>query len=356
MEEDRLTFSDAWEKAKKMIVYTNHTLVAAGNPSYPLDTVKWWGQTMAERLRVDPYEIVKAGIVNGNSFSITDFALNISTKQSAVSQVHAEYAKKQYPQYNWVGITNGVHTHRWQDSDFRDVGINDHDLWELHLAKKRELVETVVKRTGFGYDPNKLVITWARRLAEYKQPTAIFSDITRLKNIVTNSQRPVQILFAGNSHSEDPNARRLIEELINLFSTELSGSAIFIPNYNISLANHLTSGSDIWLNTPKGNLEACGTSGMKAISNGVLNCTVIDGWTYEVDWQGIGWTLDPNNVSGSFYDILEKEIAPMYFTRNEEELPVEWISRMRKSIELSKQFSGVRMLKDYERLLYERSS
>src|SRR4030042_2182216 len=122
-------------------------------------------------------------------------------------------------------------------------------------------------------------------------------------------------------------------------STTLAGSAVFVPNYNISLSNHLTSGSDVWLNTPKGNLEASGTSGMKAISNGVLNCTVLDGWTYEVDWKDIGWVLDPNNVSDDFYNKLENEIIPLYFDRDKNGLPLKWIVKMRKSIDLSKNYS-----------------
>ena len=167
-----------------------------------------------------------------------------------------------------------------------------------------------------------------------------------------NSTMPVQLLFAGNTHSADPNAKSIIEEIIKIFSTELSGHAIFVPNYNVSLANHLTSGSDIWLNTPQGNLEACGTSGMKAISNGVLNCTVLDGWTYEVDWEGAGWVLDPKNVAENLYDLLEKEITPLFYTRNADGLPDKWIGRMRESITIAKKFGAERMLEDYKKYLY----
>jgi alpha-glucan phosphorylase-like protein len=205
----------------------------------------------------------------------------------------------------------------------------------------------------FEYDPSKLVVSWARRLAEYKQPRVIFKDINRLKNILEDPKKPIQLLFAGNSHSADPNAKSIIEEIINIFSNQLSGSAIFIPNYNISLANHLVSGSDVWLNTPKGNREACGTSGMKAASNGVLNCTVLDGWTYEADWEGVGWVLDPKNVSSSFYEALETQIVPLYYNRSENGLPVAWINRMRKSIELSEQFSSDRMFEEYIDKLYK---
>jgi len=345
------SFEDAWQQARLQIVYTNHTLVAAGNPKYNPDTVKYWAGPFADSLHISQDELIAKGVVDGG-FSITDYALQASHKHNAVSKVHGKYCKKDYPQYSWTAITNGVYMFRWQDSDFRRASITDKEVWDLHMLKKRELERTVEQRTGVGYDTNRLVITWARRLAEYKQPKAIFEDITRLKKIVSNLQTPVQILFAGNSHSASPNAKNLIDELIYLFATELSGHAIFIPNYNISLANHLVSGSDIWLNTPKGNLEACGTSGMKAISNGVLNCTVLDGWTYEVDWDGVGWNLDPDHVSESFYTLMENEIVPEYYKRNDAGLPEEWIARMRKSVAIANQYSAERMLHDYQKKMY----
>jgi len=352
LKSENIPFEDAWQKAKEKIVYTNHTLLAAGNLTYDSEIVKRWAVPFAKRLGVDVALLLKDGLIDAHTFSITQFALNISKKQSCVSKVHAEYAKRQFPNYEWIPITNGINMERWQDSDFRKGALSDKALWELHMVKKRELAETVIKRTGFGYDPNRLVVSWARRLAEYKQPKAILADIARLKKILSSPERPIQLLFAGNSHSADPNAKSIIDEIVRLFSSELAGYAIFVPNYNISLANHLTSGSDIWLNTPKGNLEACGTSGMKAISNGVLNCTVADGWTYEVDWKGVGWTLDPGKVSESFYEILEKEVAPLYYKLGAAGLPDEWIARMRRSIEISKNFSCERMLEEYTEKLY----
>jgi len=339
------------EKVKSTICYTNHTLVAAGNPLYDLSTVEWWAKPFAEKAGIETRELLSPGTTD-DKFSITDYALNVSSKHSAVSKVHGKYSKEKYPEYDWISITNGVYLYRWQDSDFRNPRLTDHELWDLHMSKKRELANTVMQRTGFGYDPERLIVSWARRLAAYKQPTAIFEDLDRFKRIISSSERPVQILYAGNSHAADPGSKSLIEDVIKLFSTELKGHAIFVPNYNITLANHLVSGSDIWLNTPKGSLEACGTSGMKAASNGVLNCTVLDGWTYEVDWTDIGWNIDPNNVADSFYGFLEEEIAPMYYERNENNLPVKWIERMRKSIALAPKFSAKRMLEEYKLKLY----
>ena len=353
IEKEKMNFSQAWKAAIKKIVYTNHTLVAAGNLTYPSATIAWWAESFADKLNVDTNELIKDGLTDPQTFSITQFALNISNKHSSVSKVHSQYCEREWQQYDWIAITNGVNMDRWQDSDFRSGNLSEQGIWDLHLTKKRELMTTVIKRTGFGYDPDKLIVAWSRRLAEYKQPKAIFKDIERLKTILTNKDRPIQLLFAGNSHSADPNAKSIIEEIIDLFTDELSGSAIFVPNYNISLANHLTSGVDLWLNTPKGNLEACGTSGMKAISNGVLNCTVLDGWTYEVDWNDTGWIVDPNNVAESFYYLLEHEISPLYYERNTDGYPSKWIQRMKRSIAISKNFSSERVLEDYKKFLYK---
>ncbi|MFV1917189.1 MAG: alpha-glucan family phosphorylase [Patescibacteria group bacterium] len=351
MNDRNISFDEAWEIAKKKIVYTNHTLVAAGNPEYPVDLIKKWANIYAKKMKVDTDRLIRDGVGNSRGFSITRYALNISSKQSAVSRVHRDYLKKDYPEYNWISITNGVHLPRWQDSDFRRADLTDRQIWDLHMTKKRELVGTVKKRTGLEYNPDRLIIAWARRLAQYKQPKVVLANVERLKSILAKSDQEVQLLFAGNSHSGDPQAKSIIEEIIKIFTNELSGHAIFIPNYNISLANHLVSGSDVWLNTPKGNLEASGTSGMKAAANGVLNCTVIDGWTHEVNWEGIGWTLDPKNVGESFMDSLEKEIAPLYY-KEVDGIPADWISRMKSSIKLSKGFSAEKVLEAYKNKLY----
>ena len=347
-------FDEAFKMAREKIIYTNHTLVPAGNLDYPKPLVEKWANEYKKELNIDAYLLIKDGLSDPDSqiFNTTLFALSISKKQSAVSKVHGEYAKSTWPNYNWIPITNGVNMLRWQDSDFRNPNLTESQIWDQHMIKKKELMETVVKRTGFGYDTERLVVTWARRLAEYKRPKEIFLDVSRLKKILSNPERPIQLLFAGNSHSGDTNAKQIIEDIIKLFATEFAGNAIFVPNYNISLANHLTSGSDVWLNTPKGNLEACGTSGMKASANGVLNCTVLDGWTYEVNWNGAGWILDPENVAESFYQKLSSEIAPLFYERDQNGLPQAWIKRMRASIELSKKFTTERVLEEYKKLLY----
>ncbi len=133
---------------------------------------------------------------------------------------------------------------------------------------------------------------------------------------------------------------------------ELSGNALFIPNYNMAITQQLVRGSDLWLNTPQLGKEACGTSGMKAAANGVLQCTVPDGWAAEVKWDDLGWTLPPKDISLALYSLLETEIIPLYYDR-QDGLPVKWLERMKKSVELAQQFSADRMLKEYQEKLYQ---
>jgi len=345
-----LSFPDAFAASQKQVVYTNHTLVDAANLHYPAAKILPFAQSYADLFSISPETFIESGVDNGD-FSITKYALSVSFKQSAVSKLHGELSQKQWPDKKWLSITNGIHMPSWQDSDFRKTN-SDNQVWELHMQKKRELERSVVERTGYGYDPTRLTITWARRLAEYKQPLALFEDIARLKKIVSTAGKEVQILYAGNAHGEDPRTKSIIERLIQIASTDLLGHVIFIPNYNTSLANHLVSGSDVWLNTPIYGLEASGTSGMKALSNGVLNATVADGWAHEVNWEGIGWTFNSEHIAEQIYTTLENEILPLYFSRNQDGIPVQWIAMMRKSIETSEHFSTKRTLEEYYNLLY----
>ena len=346
------SFPEAFAAAREQVVYTNHTLVDAANLKYPMDLVKTYANHYAEVAGVSVDEFLECGNDNG-TFSITKYALAVSSRHSAVSKLHCELASKQWSDKKWNCITNGIHMPTWQDSDYRKSQLSDHDLWDLHMEKKKELERSVVERTSFGYDYNRLVITWARRLAEYKQPFALFTDIERLKEIVSTEGKEIQILYAGNAHGPDKRIKGIIERIIEIASGELSGHVIFIPNYNISLANHLVSGSDIWLNTPKYGLEASGTSGMKALANGVLNATVADGWAHEVEWQDIGWELQSENIANQIYTLLEGDIINEYYERSPDGIPEKWVQKMRKGIQTAEHFSTKRVLEEYYKYLYK---
>lgn len=353
MHDNDVDFDTSFQLAKEKTVYTNHTLLRAGNLLYHPLSIKKYASGYVNAIGEKSENLIDPGIEkNINQFSITRFALNISKKASAVSKIHGKLSSKSWPEYNWVTITNAVHMPTWQDENFRKEKLDINTIWRIHESKKRELRDMVCNRTGYSYDENRLVVTWSRRITDYKRLTSIFADITRLTSILKKSDKPVQLLVAGKGHYGDDSAKKTIQQVIHFMQNELSGCAIFVPNYNIELSQKLVSGSDIWLNTPEFGLEASGTSGMKAIANGVLNMTVADGWANEVDWSQIGWVLDPKNVSESFYEILENEASPLFYQRNENNIPEKWVSMMEKSIILSKKYSTERMLNDYIKKLY----
>lgn len=348
-----LSYLEAKKTAEEKTVYTNHTLVAAGNQEYSMDLLKVYSRYYADKMGISVEELLKEGVdENPDSYSVTRAALNTSRIANGVSQYHTELSEQLWPEYNWVNVTNGVHMPTWQSPQIAQTAQSPEQLWQSHLEEKRKLEQYVKQQTGYGYNPEHLVLTWARRLAGYKQFDLLFSDIERLRSLLKNSEKPVQFLFSGKAHQGDSSGKQKLQEIINYMKRELAGHALFIPNYNIEIAQMLTKGSDVWLNTPEMGREACGTSGMKAISNGVLNLTVKDGWTHEVEWNSIGWILDHNNLPVDLYEQLENTIVPLYYERNESGVPSEWVKMMQNSIELSKQFSSKRMLDQYLERLY----
>lgn len=353
MDNHKIDYESARKLAKEKTVYTNHTLVAAGNQSYSMDLLRVLAKYYAEKMKISIDELLKQGIDDDpQQFSVTRFALNVSRKASGVSQLHTKLSQESWPEYHWTNVTNGVHFPTWQSVNISNKKNSPNELWEAHNQEKFGLAQFVQQQTGYWFDPNRLVLTWARRLAGYKQLTMLFTDIKRLSTIVKNSERPVQILVSGKAHQGDTQGKQLLKEIIGYMQTELSGHALFVPNYNITVAQSLVRGSDVWLNTPIHGLEACGTSGMKACSNGVLQCTVPDGWAAEVDWSGLGWALTPNFAAENLYDLLEKEIIALYYNRNSEGRPEKWVEMMQRTIEMSYRFSAERMLKEYQTNLY----
>jgi starch phosphorylase len=354
MHDKRTPFEKAQKLAKKKTVYTNHTLLKSGNLTFPVETVNKYAAGYVNALGEKTKNLVEPGIdPETKRFSITHFALNISSKTSAVSELHAKLAKKMWSQYTWQTITNGVHLPTWQFKEFEKIDeLKDEDIWEVHSKLKSQLESVVNQRTGFHYDTNRLVISWARRVAGYKRLTSLFDDLDRLASILKNPKMPVQLLIAGKGHHGDDAAKKIIQEVIGFMKGKLSGHALFVPNYDIELAQKLVSGSDVWLNTPKYGLEASGTSGMKACANGVINATVADGWANQVDWKDTGWVLDHDYISNSFYSTLENKISKTFYDRDKSGIPLKWTSMMRNSIILARDFSAEKMLEGYKEKLY----
>jgi len=277
MDEHGVSYDQAREMAISKTVYTNHTLVGAGNLGQPADLLRAYSEYYAQKMGISVDKLLEPGMMPDGKFNPTQFALKISHKVSGVSQLHYRLCQEAWPEYNWVGVTNGVFMPEWQDGDVKAVANEPSLLWGQHQQNKKDLADYVLQRTGYTYDPNKLVLTWSRRITGYKQLGLLFSDLDRLHTLLNQSGLPVQLLVAGKAHAFDVQSKQLIQKIIHDFATKLSGSALFIPNYDIDLARQLVRGSDVWLNTPAYGMEASGTSGMKAISNGVLQMTVPNG-------------------------------------------------------------------------------
>ena len=190
-------------------------------------------------------------------------------------------------------------------------------------------------------------------MVAYKRPLALFEDLARFKSIATKSGRPVRVVIAGKAPPGDTIGEELIRRLQKIVRGEVSGIVVSLPYYGTEMAKLLVSGCDVWLNTPVVGFEACGTSGMKAALNGVLPATTKDGWVDEVELFGIGWVLDSDNIHKNLLDILEFHIIPMYYSRNEQGIPQQWLWHMRKGRELIRnQFSTTRMLRNYFETMY----
>lgn len=352
MDSRGMTYEEAAAAARGQIVYTNHTLVRAGNNAYERQLLENYALYYAQKMGVSIKELLEPGVdPSTDAFSMTQFALNTSRKSSAVSQLHYDLSKNLWPEYSWVGITNGVHMPTWQDPEIVAAETRE-AIWQAHQRNKQELVDFCKERTGYGYDPNRLVVGWARRIATYKRPLALFEDIERLMKILSREGREVQIVMSGKAHAKDGPAKKMLQQVIQHMQTDLNGYALYIPNYDLDVAARMVRGADVWLNTPILGKEASGTSGMKAMANGVLQLTVEDGFAAEVDWHGVGWTLDSNHIAPTIYLRLEDDIVPLFYDRDPEGVPQGWVKRMKQSIEKSQQFSTTRMLKEYQEKLY----
>lgn len=358
MELSSLSFKESVKRAKAQIVYTNHTVVKAGNQTYDLDLMKAYCKYYAMKMGIDVDKLLADGTDENQRFDVTLFALNTSSKASSVSEPHYHVCKRNWPRYSWVNVTNGVHFPTWIDARLHKEDLQTADLWRYHQENKRAAQKLIYERTGFNYDQEALVITWARRFVTYKQPEVIFQDIEQLQKILLSTARPVQLIIAGKAHIFDQTAKRLIRELIGYMSRELRHHALFVPNYNMEIGAALTKGSDVWLNTPKVGQEASGTSGMKAIGNGVLQLTTADGWAAEVDWskKECGWALTYPETGQSFFQIMNDEVLPLFYARDEQGIPQGWLKKMRSAIKMSRQYVARRMMTDYANKLYQTSA
>jgi glycogen phosphorylase len=401
-------------------VFTIHTPVSAGNERFDADLVRRvagplldgdgrpnTGGVPVERV----LEIGRGTDNDAGQFDMTAFSLRLTNGANAVSKLHAVTAEATWQgiaPHGIMPITNGVHPPTWVggpvlglferylDADLDDLDgttpatrwwerierIPVSELWEAHLVQKRELAlfargrlrtqfarhgeaPRTLQQLGEALDPKILTIGFARRFATYKRAGMIFTDTERLARLLTNADRPVQLVFAGKAHPADRPGQAVIQDIFGRSrSPEFRGRVFILEDYDMRIGRFLVQGVDVWLNNPRRPLEASGTSGMKAASNGVVNLSVLDGW-WDEGWTGDnGWAIgnrDPLqdeaaqdwNDAMDLYRILEDETVPEYYERDRSGIPVRWVERMRRSIATTLwQFSTTRMLHEYTERLY----
>jgi starch phosphorylase len=352
MQERHLGFDEAKQYARRRIVMTNHTLVAAGNEIYSYDLVAMHLQRYAETMAVPVHDLISMGLVQeSNEFSMTMLALRMAGVVNAVSRLHARKAKEIWRDHPMVSVTNGVHVPTWDRIGAEAAAPGK--FWAAHQAKKAGLVKLINERCGKNWGEGDLLVGWARRIVTYKRPTAVFEETERLRGICTKAGRPVRIVFAGHPHPSDELGAELVQELKGRAAGGESEFVAFLEGYDMDLAREMAAGCDVWLNTPVIGFEACGTSGMKAGLNGVLNCSTKDGWVDEADLTHAGWVMGNDFIGGSFCDVLERDIVPLYYHRTAEGYPEVWEKYMVRSREaIMGSFTATRMLREYVEMLY----
>ncbi len=352
-----LNFDAALEQSKQKIVFTNHTLVSAGRDVFSFDLVSTYLFKYAQTIGISVNQIIKMGKIKDTSlFSMDMMALHNAIRTNAVSQYHAQRAKEIWRNYSLIPITNGIYFPRWL-SPHKKLLTAPHPsvdaVWQAHQRGKLELIRYVEQTTQKIIPANALIISWARRFVLYKRPLALFWQLDWLEHIIKSSPVPLYFLYGGKVHPGNEEGKDLMSQVVELSKTNrFKNNLTFIPNYSLEVAQYLVRGSDVWLNTPIEGYEACGTSGMKAALNGVLQCSTNDGWVREVDWTNVGWLLDSQHISESLYQTLEREIIPLFAqTKTTNFQP--WVKRMIKSSQIiANHYSTERMLSEYYSRLY----
>lgn len=408
-----ISHEDAMRQVRATSVFTTHTPVPAGHDIFPFD--------LADRYicqcypMLDRDELLKLGVSPTDppnaGFNMTAFALRLSSYRNGVSRKHGEVSRRMW-QSLWPDlpeeqvpidhITNGVHVPTWIDPKIElrclECGgpdwlaqhdnpaawelvddIPDGEFWGLHYRKKAKLVNYIRERTrqlwvkerigldnvvvgGSLLDPSALTLGFARRFATYKRADLIFHDLERLKKLLNEDWRPLQIIFAGKAHPADDPGKRILQRIFNFArNPDLGGRIAFVEDYGEQVAQYLVHGVDVWLNNPLPPLEASGTSGMKASANGVLHLSILDGWWPEGFNGKNGWAFggaegedrDARDAA-AIYEILEQEVIPLYYRMNDQGVPEGWVKMMKEAMKsLGAQFSARRMVKEYSRKFYQ---
>jgi starch phosphorylase len=417
MQEQKLNFEEALGACRVNNVFTTHTPVPAGIDIFDPGMMHFFFQEYCQSSGITFDQFMSLGRRDPNDgderFSMAVFALKTSSYRNAVSRLHRQISQEMWsgmwPQLPvWevpiTSVTNGVHLTSWLNGDlatlydqylqpdwresFADPNvweqireIPDEEILEVHRRRKRRLIafarasqteaalrrkvsNAELKRAGEVLDPNAFTIGFARRFATYKRATLLFRDVERLKKILCDKDKPVQVIIAGKAHPRDQPGKSFIREIVQLSrDVDLWKRLVFVEDYDMKVARELVQGVDLWLNTPRRGEEACGTSGMKAGVNGVLNLSVLDGWFDEAYENSGGWAIGDREPyseeqdgihSSAIYYLLENEIVPMFYERRDSTAGNEWMRRVKQSLMyLSPQFDSRRMVIEYMTQLYE---
>lgn len=342
MKEHNLDFEGARAAVRERVLFTNHTLLTAGNDVFSNDLVSLLLSKYAEEIAIPVKQLVDLGIVQQSStFSMTILAMRAASKINAVSKLHATKAKEIWSDHPMTPITNGIHLPTWDR-------IGESEMWSQHQINKQKLLNVIKETTGNEWGNNEILLGWGRRMARYKRPLALVERLKQFGEMARDNNRPIRVVFAGIAHPADTDGKELLEELQYRLSSDLNGVAVYLPHYNLELAGLMTSGCDVWINTPVVGFEACGTSGMKAALNGVLPLSTRDGWMDEVEMYGIGWALTDNDLTQNMLDTLNNHILPLYYDKNQQGVPEQWVAMMKNARELIKnEYSMSRAMKQY---------
>ena len=410
-------FEEALWATRAGNVFTTHTPLAVAFDTYPAALVARYLRPCAERRGIAMDDLLRLGRADGEDgsalFNLAYLAAHTCSAINGVSRLHGQVSRRifqaLYPRWPEeevpvTHITNGVHVPTWDsaaadrlwtescgkarwlgtlDAHPQAMGcVEDSALWNLrvqervllidfvrkHLARQfgqRGADRTLVERAMNVLDPNALTLGFARRFAAYKRPNLLLTDPERLVRLLTDPQRPVQLIVAGKAHPEDREGKVLVREWARFVSRpEVRAHAVFLEDYDVSLAQELVQGVDVWINTPRRPWEACGTSGMKVLVNGGLNLSELDGWWAEAYRPETGWALGDGREhdepqwgtveAQELYRLLEDQVVPQFYARDSDGIPRQWVARMRASMgELAPRFSSNRMVREYVENIYQ---
>ncbi|MBM4161456.1 MAG: glycosyltransferase family 1 protein [Ignavibacteria bacterium] len=414
----KLSFADARETTTAGLVFTTHTPVPAGNDYFSAELMEKYFSGLQKELGLTSKEFLGLGRKDPGDdqepFCMTVLALRMAGTSNGVARLHGTVSRKMW-QSVWPGvpltetpiisITNGVHAPSWISREMAglydrylgprwhedpgDYGlwgrvhhIPDEELWRTHERRRERLVAFARTRLALqlesrGAPPSEvaqakevlnseaLTIGFGRRFATYKRANLLLKDRERLIGILTNKERPVQIIIAGKAHPNDTPGKELIRQIIHFERhSGVRRRMVFLEDYDMVVARYMLQGADVWLNTPRRPLEASGTSGMKATLNGAIHLSVLDGWWEEAYSVHTGWAigrgeeyadekLQDQVESNALYDLLEKDIVPLFYTRGEDGLPRQWISKMKSAMRaIGPRFNTNRMVREYTEQMY----